>query len=263
MRVVLLRLDAPLMSFGNATVDHHNRTDTLPGRSMLAGLMANALGYERRDEASLQQLQSRIRHAARADRRGSQVVDFQTVDFGPAGSSASHLGWTTRGRLEERKGGDASEGTHIRLRHYLADSVVTVALTLDPVDEDPSLDRVSEALRAPRRPLFLGRKCCVPSGPVWLAELDAVSLLGALDITPRVAPVRPGKRDRADTGPLHALWPRSDDDGRVSRVVARFEDRDFANSIHTGRRLCLEGLVDPPGHAGPETSAGLGEGSLS
>jgi CRISPR system Cascade subunit CasD len=190
MDVVLLRFDAPLMSFGNVVVDQHNKTDPLPYRAMLTGLLANALGLTRRQVAQIAALQGRIRYAARRDRRGSIIIDYQTVDFDPEGAMAGDLGWTTRGRLEERRGGEASEGTHIRFRHYLADAVVTVALTLVPAGEEPSLRNVSDALKAPARPLFLGRKCCLPSGPVWLGETETTSLRGALEQTPRAAGLR-------------------------------------------------------------------------
>lgn len=247
MNVVLLRFDAPLMSFGGVVVDQHNKTDLFPYRAMLAGLVANALGLTRRDETELAALQARLRYAARRDRHGSLVVDYQTVDFDPAGPMASTLGWTTHGALEQRKGGEASEGTHIRYRHYLADAIVTVALTLDPLDEEPSLRTVSEALRAPARPLFLGRKCCVPSGPVWLAETTAPSLRAALEQSPRAGGVFPGDPQRSDSGKLSAVWPQAEGgDEDDTHLVPRVEDRDVANAIHVGRRMYLEGLVDPP-----------------
>lgn len=240
MDVVLLRFDAPLMSFGGVVVDQHNKTDPLPYRAMLAGLLANALGLTRRDHAELSALQARVRYAARRDRKGAILIDYQTVDFDPQGSMASDLGWTTRGELEERKGGEASDGTHIRFRHYLADAIVTVALTLDPPGDAPSLPAVSESLRAPARPLFLGRKCCVPSVPVWLGEMDAMSLRHALEITPRVA--------GGDDGPLRAVWAPGDgdEDPEHTRLWARVEDRDPVNGIHVGRRMYVQGNVAPP-----------------
>jgi CRISPR system Cascade subunit CasD len=245
MDVVLLRFDAPLMSFGGVVVDQHNKTDPLPYRAMLAGLLANALGLTRREEAALSALQARIRYAARRDRKGTILVDYQTVDFDPEGPMSSDLGWTTRGALEERKGGEASDGTHIRQRHYLADAIVTVALTLDPPDADPTLRAVSEALRAPARPLFLGRKCCIPSGPVWLGETTAPSLRQALEETPR--PV-----GRSDAGRLQAVWPQAEGgDENETRLWPRVEDRDMANAIHVGRRIYIEGLVNPPPTSGP------------
>lgn len=247
MDIVLLRFDAPLMSFGAVVVDQHNKTDPLPYRAMLAGLLANALGLTRRDQAELAALQARVRYAARRDRKGSILIDYQTVDFDPQGSMASDLGWTTRGELEERKGGDASEGTHIRFRHYLADAMVTVALTLDPPGGAPSLRAVSEALRAPARPLFLGRKCCVPSGPVWLGEMDAASLRHALETTPRA--------NYGDEGPLAAVWPPGDgdDDPEATRLWVRVEDRDPANGIHVGRRMYVQGNVAPPPAVAPSS----------
>jgi len=260
MDVVLLRLDAPLMSFGSVVVDHHNKTDPLPYRAMLTGLVANALGLTRRQEPQLAALQARIRYAARRDRKGDVLVDYQTVDFDPAGPMAGDLGWTTRGRLEERRGGEASDGTHIRLRHYLADAIVTVAITLIPAGEQPSLRVVSDALRSPSRPLFLGRKCCVPSGPVWLGTAEASSLREAIEAVPRVGGLRVGDAARGDQEGLQAVWPL-EEGGEEShtRVWGRVEDRDAENSVHVGRRMYLEGLVHPPG---PDHTIDAGKGSV-
>lgn len=70
-----------------------------------------------------------------------------------------HIGdWTTRGSKEDRRGGEGSSGTHIRYRHYHADRVQIVALTLVPSDPAPTLDDLENALKHPARPLFLGRK---------------------------------------------------------------------------------------------------------
>lgn len=247
MDVVLLRFDAPLMSFGSVVVDQHNKTDPFPYRAMLAGLLANALGLTRQQEAELGALQARVRYAARRDRLGTLLVDYQTVDFDPAGPMSSDLAWTTRGALEERKGGGASDGTHIRYRHYLADAIVTIAITLDPPNEAPSLQEVSAALRSPSRPLFLGRKCCIPSVPVWLGETSAPSLRQALEQTPRVGGLRHGAAPRGDEGDLRAVWPLSEGaEENSTRLWPRVEDRDVGNAIHVGRRMYVEGIVSPP-----------------
>ncbi len=241
--VLLLRLDAPLMSFGGVVIDQHNRTDPFPYRAMLVGLLANALGLERRQEAAHQRLQERLRYAARCDRRGELLVDYQTVDFDPAGSMASDLGWTTRGELEERKGGDAADGTHIRYRHYLADAVFTVAVALAPAEEAPDAGALEAALRAPARPLFLGRKCCVPSAPVLHGRVHTPTLREALAGAPRVA-------RRGEAGRLSAIWPESEGTGEANRRFPRVEDRDWSSAIHVGRRIYVEGLVDPPSAEG-------------
>lgn len=188
-RVLLMRLDAPLISFGGVSVDNYGYTEDYPALSMVTGLLANALGYHHRGSERLQRLQNRLRMASRCDRPGERLVDYQTVDLGQELISDA-LGWTMRGK-PERRGGLFSTGTHIRYRHYLADSVHTVALCLEPESESPTLDDLAEALQAPARPLFIGRKCCIPSTPLFLSITDAASPLQALESLQRI-----GKRGR-------------------------------------------------------------------
>ena len=153
MEALLIRFDAPLMSFGGPMVDQIGAIQEHPGLSQLTGLLANALGHDHRDWALTERLQRRLVYAVRCDRQGMRILDFHTVDLGQ-----EHLvdtGWTTRGRPEHRGGGQAARGTHIRYRDFWADRVCTLALTLREPGIDPTLDRVEEGLRSPERPLFL------------------------------------------------------------------------------------------------------------
>lgn len=239
MRALLLRFDAPLVSFGAPMIDQNGVVQPFPALSMLAGLLANALGWDHRDVERLTSLQDRLRYAARTDRKGEALVDYQTVDLGKAWMTPENVGWTTRGRIAER-GGASGDATHQRYRHYRADSVHTVALTLTG-DPAPTLGDLEAALREPARPLFIGRKCCIPASPLLLGIVDATSLVSALAVAPRSA--------RSDDGPLLATWWVGDDatgyDG-ASHVVAVTDERDWRNQIHTGRRLMHEGRVNPP-----------------
>ena len=45
---LILRFDAPLMSFGGPMVDHNGVVQDFPPTSLLTGLIGNALGYEHR-----------------------------------------------------------------------------------------------------------------------------------------------------------------------------------------------------------------------
>ena len=45
MQVLLLNLQAPLMSFGGPQVDHIGPTGRFPTVSQITGLLGNALGY--------------------------------------------------------------------------------------------------------------------------------------------------------------------------------------------------------------------------
>jgi CRISPR system Cascade subunit CasD len=239
MRVIVLRFDAPLVSFGAPAVDQNAVVQPFPALSMLTGLIANALGWDHRDIDRLGQLQERLRYAARTDRRGEALVDYQTVDLGMDWMLPEKAGWTTHGRIAQRAGA-SGETTHQRYRHYRADSVHTVAVTLVG-DGPPSLDDVAAVLREPARPLFIGRKCCVPAGPVLLDVIEGGSLVGVLAATPRAK--------RADHGLLPVSWWEGDDATGASgdsRVVPVTDERDWSNRVHVGRRLMRQGHVDPP-----------------
>lgn len=239
MRIVVLRFDAPLVSFGAPAIDQNGVVQAFPALSMLTGLIGNALGWDHRDVSKLDRLQDRLRYAARIDRRGEAFVDYQTVDLGADWMLPEKAGWTTRGRVARRTGA-SGEATHQRYRHYRADSLHTVALTAVG-DNRPSLDEVADAVRAPARPLFVGRKCCLPAAPMLVGLVDALSLLDVLASLPRTT--------RSDTGLLPAFWWDGDEATAAvgsSRVLPVTDERDWRNRVHVGRRFMREGHVDPP-----------------
>jgi CRISPR system Cascade subunit CasD len=234
--ILLLRLEAPLMSFGGVLVDERGITEPFPTRSMLTGLLGNALGYDHREGEVLTLLQDRLRYAVRRDRPGRPLVDFQTVDLGQPFLAEA---WTTRGVAVSRRGGTAATGTHIRRRHYWADAVFTVALALDPAAEEPDLARCAAAITEPERPLFLGRKACLPSRPLILGIVRAESLQAAI----LWAPLSP----RAVAGPWAAWWAEEGEPAPPAgkgRLVPISDERDWANQVHTGRRFVWESTIE-------------------
>jgi CRISPR system Cascade subunit CasD len=140
-----------------------------------------------------------LRYASRQDRAGQELRDYQTVDLSQD-FMLDQNAWTTQGWLDERKGGPSSKGTHIRLRDYRADSVHTVALTLIPADETPTIDDLEQALQFPERPLFIGRKTCLPATQLLIKRMEYESLTDAL----RKAPLS-SQADQRDRFP--AWWP--------------------------------------------------------
>jgi len=173
---LLLRLEAPLMSFGTTAVDHRRPVQAWPAVSMLTGLLANALGWDRSQTTELDRLQARLRWAARIDRPGVPLNDFQTAQL-----AKNDRGWTTRGVVEERGGGaDSYNSPHLRSRDYRADASVLVALRLDAAEEAPTLEDLAAALDEPARPLFLGRKGCLPATRLRLGLVQADDAVQAL-----------------------------------------------------------------------------------
>lgn len=227
---LLLRLEAPLMSFGTSAVDHRRPVQPWPAVSMLAGLLANALGWERTDAPALDRLQQRIRWAARIERAGTLLNDFQTAQL-----SKQDRGWTTRGAVEERGGGaDSYRSPHLRFRDYRADASVLVALRLDPESDAPTVHQLAAALDAPLRPLFLGRKSCLPATRIGQGLVDANDAIVALD----AAAGLPGDLDtsamslyfNAGAAPIKHHY----------RVHSTSDERRFAMDVHAGRQHVYE-----------------------
>lgn len=236
MACLMLRLDAPLMSFGGVLVDQHNPTDRFPGRSMLTGLLANALGWHHRDTEALNALQARIQYAARWDVPPQPLRDYHTVDLGQ--EHLANPGWTTHGIPEHREGGSAKKRTHQRNRHYWANGVMTVALVLEA--GNPDVATLATALRHPARPLFIGRKACLPAGPLLLGLRETDNAYRALADEPR-APRAP-----SDAVRFEACWPpgAADTTAIDSRAQQlRTDDRNWRGQAHVGLRPMVTGYL--------------------
>lgn len=202
-----------MMAFGGEVIDNRGVVRDFPARSMLTGLLANALGWDRTEGARLDALQAKVDFAALRLREGLRRQDYQTARL-----FERDAGWTTRGAPEGRapspsfdwdrdwesaRGLRAKALTHQRFRDYDADGSVLVALTLTG-DGEPDLDAAAQALARPERPLFIGRKPCLPSGPICGdAPVEAPSPVHALFHRLAAAGWR---------GEARASWSPSDED---------------------------------------------------
>lgn len=242
-RHLILDLEAPLMSFGSISIGEVGPTDELPGPSFLTGLLANALGYDRSEGDLHDALQSRLVFGAALVRRGSVVIDFQTSRL-----DQKDGGWTTSGQPYRRAGSptyavnpdefrrtgrEEKVRTSRRWRHARADSRVIVALRLDDADHGPDLDRVSEALLRPARPLFLGRKPFMPSRRILAGEIEARTVRGALWEWLLNEVDAPGR--------LRARWSASE--GGEGRTIRTNQTRDWTSGVHAGGCTLLEGTL--------------------
>ena len=174
---IILNLEAPLMSFGTTAVDNQRPTGNFPVPSMLTGLLANALGWRSEPTGRSSNGCKTGWSSASCVLRDSphHMTDFQTAKL-----SADDVGWTTRGRPEGRAGGRATyDSPHILHRKYLEDSRVRVALRVGTVGAmgDPSLADLENALKYPERPLFIGRKSCIPTTPVFAGYMSPPTVL--------------------------------------------------------------------------------------
>ena len=253
MEHLILNLESPLMAFGGETIDNLGVIRWFPSASMLTGLVANALGWRRIERERHQQLQDRLVFAARIDREprgGVRLTDFQT-----AAINNTEQSWTTRGRPEGRGGGTYQN--HLRYRDYFADMRVTVALRLEPADDAPTLDDLVHALQEPARPLFIGRKPCLPSAPLYLETIDAGAALAALLAASIDAEGDP-------EGTVRLTWPEGEDDAavRLTNTYMLTDQRNWVSGLHGGGRLVCEGtLPRSEFHCVPDTLAPAEDGT--
>jgi len=225
---LLLRLEAPLMSFGAVAVDQRRPVQAWPAVSMLTGLLANALGWNRQAAQRLDALQDRIRWAARIERAGFLLEDFQTVRL-----KRDDAGWTTRNVVERREGGEgAYRSPHLRYRDYRADASVLVALRLEPADAEPTLEELAQALDRPQRPLFIGRKGCPPACRILAGRAEGEDAVQAL----RNAPT--GERGSSEDCTLFSNEKGEATAGWLAHTVA--DERRFGLDVHAGSSIVFE-----------------------
>lgn len=145
---LVLRLHAPLIAFGGEAIDNLGVIRDFPALSMVTGLIANALGWDRSQGAEHNRLQERLRMGCVLEPGAQRVQDFQTAQLGKDDKA-----WTTWGQPEERAGGAGTyAGPHLRYRDYHADLRAWVVLALQPADEMPTLQEIATALDQPARP---------------------------------------------------------------------------------------------------------------
>lgn len=224
-RHLMLALEGPLAAFGAEMVDARGPVRDWPGASLLTGLLANALGWHRGERARHQALQDRLRFAVRIDRGGSRIRDFQTAML-----AKDDKGWTTLGQPEGRKGA-TYDTPHIRERDVFADLAVSVSLALEPAADSPDLDALAAALDRPARPLFLGRKPCLPARPILAGIVEATNPADAL----RQHPANTG--DAAGDPDIILLAEGSAPPGCEDLFVT--DERNWISGVHGGERRFL------------------------
>ena len=230
MRWIHLRLRAPFAAFGGEAIDAHGITRDFPSQSMLTGLIANALGWHRRLRDEHHRLQTRVVYGAV---RETEPVLGRTTDYQTAQLAKEDRAWTTRGIPAQRDGGPATYvGAHQRWRDYHADLRMSVVLRLDPADEAPTLDDLEAAFLRPARPLFIGRKSCLPAAPIFHGWVEAENVRAALR-----AVVPDG--DQA----FRALWPEAEGTADADRTLYLTDERNWLTGLHGGARRVCEGRI--------------------
>ncbi|MGA4543356.1 type I-E CRISPR-associated protein Cas5/CasD [Uniformispora flossi] len=157
--VLVLRLAAPLQSWGYASAFNRRETRPEPTKSGIVGLLAAAQGRAREDDISDL---AALRLGVRVDQPGTLLRDFHTVsDY--RGRPLLQSGVTAKG---VQKPTSPAKYTHVTQRYYLQDAVFLAAVG----GPGPLIEALDDAVRSPAFPLALGRRSCVPTQPIRLGQ---------------------------------------------------------------------------------------------
>ena len=218
--ILLLRLEGPLQSWGIRSRWDVRDTSTEPTKSGVVGLLGCALGYGVGDERLRTELDAGLTFGVRVENAGRVVRDYHTVtDFLPTAKGSFKHGGGTGSSLQRLLESDEAEpATIVSQRFYLEDAAFLVALR--EADSHPGLvHRCAAALQDPVWPIYLGRKACVPTRPVF----DAVSdLYPSLEEALRAYPWSwLSAANKLRSFPVHALHGYVEDrDGPLTRQDA-------------------------------------------
>jgi CRISPR system Cascade subunit CasD len=170
--ILLLRLEGPLQAWGVRSRWDVRDTGPEPTKSGIVGLLGCALGYPMGDSRLETELDAGLRFGVRIEAAGHLMIDFQTItDFLPMADGRHKFSGGGKALAKLRDDPDAEPATIISPRSYLEDAAFLVAL--DETGVTPGvLTRCAHALRHPVWPLYLGRKACIPTRPIFDALLE-------------------------------------------------------------------------------------------
>jgi CRISPR system Cascade subunit CasD len=149
-----------MQSWGHSSRFERRTTELHPTRSAVIGLIAAALGIDKHapDEAAqlarFQGLEVTTIKLDRKDARGRDLSFQRMEDY-----------HTVTG-IRRASGKVDREATVQTYRHYLLDARFGVLIE----GTNELLSEISTALGNPKWGVWLGRKCCIPSSPLLVAE---------------------------------------------------------------------------------------------
>ncbi|MFE1341553.1 type I-E CRISPR-associated protein Cas5/CasD [Streptomyces sp. NPDC058733] len=240
--VLLLRLAAPLQSWGGPSRYNRRETRPQPTKSGILGLLCAAEGRDR--EASLTDLVG-LQLGVRVDQPGTLLRDYHTYSdyrgLPLLSAKANAKGQQTRTTPPKYTG--------VTQRFYLQDAVFVAALR-GPRALIQGLDR---AVRHPVFPLSLGRRSCPPTGPVSLGLRDDTHLEEALKEVPWQAGTHRRRQAQGSTVSLEATIEDPNGDQLAVDVPDTYD-------LKTGTRFARRAvrhlwITVPTGHTSTDSPA--------
>ncbi|MBE0472072.1 MAG: type I-E CRISPR-associated protein Cas5/CasD [Methyloprofundus sp.] len=177
MNYLIFQLQAPLSAWGETAVGEYRPSANYPSESALIGLLAAALGIDRSDEVQHQRLRAELSFAIGVQSGGRLLRDYQTAQVPGRVLLKNRPHRTRRDELNMPKD---ELNTILSTRDYRQDAACLVVVQTKN-DSSFSLVDLAQAIQQPKYVLYLGRKTCPPSLPLWPQIIVAESALQAME----------------------------------------------------------------------------------
>jgi CRISPR-associated protein Cas5/CasD subtype I-E len=149
------------MSFGEGDYWDIRGTDVFPTKSSIVGILSCCLGYDRSETEKIAILSDSISVSARQDNQFTLLRDYHTI-------------------MDTMKAnGEPNKNAVQSYRQYLMDAEFTILISSA---NTLLFTQLKEALLDPVWTIFLGRKSCSPTFPIfWNEEIEAENVKHAFE----------------------------------------------------------------------------------
>ena len=180
-KTIALLLKSPMQAWGIDSRFKHRTTFTYPTKSAVVGIICAAMGidkYAPEANAKLKnlcdckfysyQLHPSTEKELEKYKNTPILIDYHTIGGGYNKSKPLHIGFALAKEDDKL--------TILTYRSYIQDACFAVLLTY----QQELAEKVSEALKNPVWGMWLGRKSCIPSVPIYAGIYDSPE--NALDL---------------------------------------------------------------------------------
>lgn len=174
---LIFQLYGALASWGDIAVGEYRPSRGQPSKSAITGLLAAALGIVREDDAAHNKLGQQYAIAICVRAGGELLRDYHTTQV-PGGNKKY---FTRRQELTSDK---LKLNTILSQRDYRTDAFYQIAVWAVDNDAPYSLEELNDALQRPKFTLYLGRKSCPVSLPMFPRIVSGTTLKQAFDEYP-------------------------------------------------------------------------------
>jgi len=177
MKYLSLWFESPLQSWGVDSKFGLRTTFTFPTKSGIAGIVLAAMGKGGEERAFLENFSNWIETAfsyVRKDDGNYAENTALNTDFHMIGSGYDSKDDWQNMMIPKKRDGNApgsTGGVKLTYRQYLQDALFGVVLEIPSSHYD--IETITVALQNPVWPLYLGRKCCIPSYPIFQGLFDS------------------------------------------------------------------------------------------